>query len=341
MMKNELTTYVDEGTGYQIRQYTKGPEKNTKLYFTTENFTVDDQYFFFNKEVEEGKNELYRAHVESGDYELMADSSYTGFAMDRFENFGVMTKGDIVCRLDCEDKTITEIGALPKGGRITGHLTTSKDGTIVCSYKLASCIYALVVMDPQTGKSEVVFRSDYTLGHTQVCPTDSDTIFFIHETGGDALQRMWMFDRKSGAARPYYVEQEGEWITHEVWTADGENMIFMKLPHHVMMGSKDGHQFRPVACGEQLLHPGVSRDKKWFCADRISYWGNESPNQVYLINGETGAMKLLANTGTPMNGGHHLHPSFNRKGDKILFNRPVDGQNAQVCLIDLAQVERP
>ena len=118
-------------------------------------------------------------------------------------------------------------------------------------------------------------------------------------------------------------------------------MIYKKLPHHVMMGSKDGHQFRPVAYGEQLLHPGVSRDKNWFCADRISYWGNESPNQVYLINGETGAMKVLANTGTPMNGGHHLHPSFNRKGDKILFNRPMDGQNAQVCLIDLAQVERP
>ena len=67
-MKNEWKTYLDEGTGYEIRQYTMGPEKNTKLYFTTENFTVDDQYFFFNKEVEEKKNELYRAHVESGHY---------------------------------------------------------------------------------------------------------------------------------------------------------------------------------------------------------------------------------------------------------------------------------
>ena len=152
-MKNEMRTYVDEGTGYEIRQYTSGPEKNTKLYFTTENFTVDDQYFFFNKEVGEKENELYRAHVESGEYERMADSTYTGFAMDRFENYGVMTKGDVVCRLDCDDKTITEIGALPKGGRITGHLTTSKDGTIVCSYKLASCIYALVVMDPHTEKA--------------------------------------------------------------------------------------------------------------------------------------------------------------------------------------------
>ena len=114
-MKNELRTYVDEGTGYVIRQYTAGPEKNTKLYFTTENFTVDDQYFFFNKEVGEKKNELYRAHVESGDYELMADSSYTGFAMDRFENYGVMTKGDVVCRLDCDDKTITGDRRASKG----------------------------------------------------------------------------------------------------------------------------------------------------------------------------------------------------------------------------------
>lgn len=261
--------------------------------------------------------------------------------MDRFENYGVMTKGNIVCRYECDTDQITEIGALPEGGNITGHLTISRSGLIVCGYKQRNCIYALVIMDQKTGKSEVVYQSDYNLGHTQVCPTDDNFIFFVHETGGDALQRMWLFDRKASVARPYYVEMENEWITHEVWTADGENIVFMKLPCFMMMGTKDGHSFRVVAKEDQLLHPGVSHDSKWFCADRIGYLGVESPNLVYLFNGETGNPLVLASTDTPGTGADHLHPSFNRKGDMILFNRPFDNGTTQVCLIDLNQVERP
>lgn len=345
---NHLTKYQDSTTGYEIRQYTVGPERNTKLYFTTENFTTDDRYFFFNKqipagkdEVYQGKGELYKAEVESGELKLVVGEKYTGFAMDRFENYGVMTRENIVCRYDCEDDKVTELGALPAGGRITGHLTTCRSGLIVCSYHQRNCIFALVTLDPKTGKSEVVYQSDYHLGHTQVCPTDDNTIFFIHETNGDALQRMWLFDVKTSTARPYYVEEEGEWITHEVWTADGENIVFMKLPSYIMMGTKDGHHFRVVAKGEQLLHPCVSRDKKWFCADRIGYLGVESPNLVYLVNGETGKSIAVASTDAPKNGADHLHPSFNRKGDMILFNRPIDNGSTQVCLIDLNQMNRP
>lgn len=340
-------TYRDAVTGYEIRQYTQGPERNTKLYFTTENFTVDDRFFFCNRQIPEenevyqGKGELYKVEVETGEMKMVAGSDYRGFAMDRFENYGVMTKGNIVCRYECDTDQITEIGALPEGGNITGHLTISRSGLIVCGYKQRNCIYALVIMDQKTGKSEVVYQSDYNLGHTQVCPTDDNFIFFVHETGGDALQRMWLFDRKASVARPYYVEMENEWITHEVWTADGENIVFMKLPCFMMMGTKDGHSFRVVAKEDQLLHPGVSHDSKWFCADRIGYLGVESPNLVYLFNGETGNPLVLASTDTPGTGADHLHPSFNRKGDMILFNRPFDNGTTQVCLIDLNQVERP
>jgi oligogalacturonide lyase len=347
-MRN-FTTYRDSVTGYEIRQYTQGQERNTKLYFTTENFTTDDRYFFFNQqipsglknEVYQGTGDLYKAEVESGELKLVAGSEYSGFAMDRFENYGVMTKGNVVCRYECDSDKIIELGALPPGGHITGHLTTSKSGKIVCSYKQKNCIYALVTLDPQTGKSEVVYQSDYNLGHAQVCPTDENTIFFIHETGGDALQRMWLFDVTTSTARPYYVESEGDWITHEVWTADGENIVFMKLPSYLMMGTKDGQNFRIVTKEDQLLHPGISRDSKWFCADRIGYLGVESPNLVYLVNGETGNSLVLANTDTPRSGADHLHPSFNRKGDMILFNRPFENGSTQVCLIDLNQVERP
>lgn len=338
---NELTTYRDEATGYTIRQYTKGPERNTKLYFTTENFTTDDQYFFFNKGASSDLNSgLCMAHVESGEYEVVAGEEYSRFAMDRFENYGVMARGNIVCRFDCGDRKITELGALPEGCKITGHLTTANDGTVVCSIQQKSCIYALVTLDPKTGKSEIVYQSDYHLGHTQVCPSDSNLIFYIHETGGDALQRTWMFDVAHRMARPYYVEHPNEWITHEVWSADGSKMLFMKLPN-IMVGDKDGRHFDQLAQGVHYLHPCFSRDMQWVCADQTSYWGMTVPDGVFLINAKSGSAVQLAQTGAPQTGADHAHPSFNRRGDMVLFSRPFTGGYAQVALIDLSQVERP
>ena len=60
-----------------------------------------------------------------------------------------------------------------------------------------------------------------------------------------------------------------------------------------------------------------------------------------LINRETGCVKDLAVTNKCKTGGDHQHPSFNRKGDQILFSAPDENGIAQVCLIDLHQVERP
>ena len=341
---NELREYRDAATGYTIRQYTQGPGRNAKLYFTTENFTTDDKYFFFNRQTGDGPlptGELYRAEVETGELTRVAGSEYRGFSMDRFENYGVLCRDNIVCRLHCDTGDITEIGELPTGGNVTGHLTTANTGRIACSFHQYNKIYALVILDPKTGQSEVVYESDYHLGHAQICPTDENLIFYIHETTGDALQRTWVYDIKARMARPYYVEHANEWITHEVWSADGSMMAFMKLPGKILIGDKDGRCFRQAAESTQLLHPCISRDNKWLCADRISYLGVDVQAGIVLANLETGAVMDLAQTGAPKTGADHQHPSFDRSGNRILFSNPDAQGDAQVCLIDLHQVTRP
>ncbi len=85
-----MIQYQDAVTGYRIRRYTEGPERNAKLYFTCENFSVDDRYFFFMKQQLEGKNDggCYRADVETGRIEQVTDYSFRGFATDREKNIG-------------------------------------------------------------------------------------------------------------------------------------------------------------------------------------------------------------------------------------------------------------
>ena len=88
-----MELYRDPVTGYEIRRYTEGPERNAKLYFTCENFSTDDKYFFFMKQqMSDGSKELsggcYRANVETGELERVTDNTYRGFATDREKIIG-------------------------------------------------------------------------------------------------------------------------------------------------------------------------------------------------------------------------------------------------------------
>ncbi|MBQ6564785.1 MAG: hypothetical protein IJL88_12785 [Clostridia bacterium] len=349
-----MITYRDPVTGYEINRYTEGPERNSKLYFTCENFSTDDRYFFFMKQELPGKQDggCYRADVRTGELTRITDNRFRGFATDREKNIGYTCQNETeVYAVDLETAKMEKIGDLPKGGQITGHLTASNTGRIACSYHLATKLYALVIMDP--GKeAQIVYESDYRLGHAQICPTDENLIFYIHETEGDAFQRTWMFDIPDRYVRPYYVEHPHEWITHEVWSADGSEMALMKLDPcgfvngeqgethmgRILIGDKDGHHFDVAASCEQLLHPCLSRDGKWLCADRISYLGKTIQEGVVLIERATKKSRLIATTGSCKTGADHQHPSFNRRGDKILFSNPDENGNAQVCVIDLQQV---
>lgn len=350
-----MDNYRDTVTGYEIRRYASGPERNAKLYFTCENFSADDRYFFFMKNSPEGRDgggSCYRAEVETGVIDQITDASFSYFATDREKNIGYTCRnGYEVYTIDLATKEKTHIGNLPVGGDITGHLTAASSGRIACSYHLANKYYGLVILDP--GKeAEIVYQTDYRLGHAQICPTDENLIFYVHETEGDAFQRSWMFDVKERYARPYYVEHPNEWITHEVWAADGTELALMKLDPpgfvdgekgevhtgNIIIGDKDGRHFDIVAGSEQLLHPCISRDHKWLCADRISYLGTTVQEGIILIERATGRSKMIASTGHCRTGADHQHPSFNRRGDQILFSNPDKNGTAQVCLIDLHQV---
>ena len=346
-----MILYRDPVTGYQICRYTDGPERNAKLYFTCENFSTDDRYFFFMKQQLPGREDggCYRACVESGELTRITDNSYRGFATDREKNIGYTCRHETeVYAVDLTTAEMTCVGRLPSGGQITGHLTAADTGRIACSYHLANKLYALVILDPGR-EAEVVYRSDYRLGHAQICPADENLIFFIHETEGDAFQRTWMFDVRERYVRPYYVEHPNEWITHEVWASDGSEMAMMKLdppgfaedrPHtgSIIIGDRDGRHFDVAASETQLLHPCISRDHRWLCADRISYLGTSIQEGVVLIERATGKAKLIASTGNCRTGADHQHPSFNRRGDQILFSNPDKEGNAQVCIIGLQQV---
>jgi len=333
---NELFEYKDGETGYVIKQFTKSEGRSSKFYFTTESFTSDDKYFFYSRSDGE-KSVVFRVEYASGHQELALNEEYSRLGMDYNRDCAYVRKGDSVYRFDTLSGKISEIGVLPPG-RCTGHFSASKSGIVWTSYQLENKIYALVALDPKKGESEVVWKDDHVLGHCQACPGDDESVMYIHETTGDALQRIWMFDYTSRRVRPYYVEKEGDWITHEVWMADGDYLYFMRYPHQIMRWTMDGHNFKVMAESTQYLHCAPDRSGKWIVADRITgvYMGWK--NQIALVNAETGKEEVLANLAEPNTGAEHPHPSFNRAGNVVLFNSPIEKGFCNVCSIELDQV---
>ena len=57
-----------------------------------------------------------------------------------------------------------------------------------------------------------------------------------------------------------------------------------------------------------------------------------------LFERATGKGKMVATTNTNGGSPDHQHPSFNRRGDMILFSNPNANGIAQVSTIDLKQV---
>jgi oligogalacturonide lyase len=274
----------------------------------------------------------------TGKRELAFGPEYTNMCLDYNHPHAYMRKDDSLYRMETQTGIITEVATFPPG-KCNGHLSVSKSGLVWCTYHQANKIYALVMLDPSTGKSEVVFQDDHFLNHCQACPGDDETVMYVHETYGDALQRIWMYDHKTRRVRPYYVEKEGDWITHEVWKADGEYLYFIKYPHSIMRGTRDGHSFVEVARSNQFLHAAPDRSGKWLVADRITGVHLGTTNQITLVNAETGEEEVLAYLDEPSSGAEHPHPSFNRRGDVVLFNKPIANGKCNVCTIDLNQVK--
>jgi len=338
---NELFEFKDPVTGYVIKQFTNNKERASKFYFTTESFTSDGKYFFYRRE-EDGKGRTYRVEYATGNQEMFLDEEYTNFGMDYHNDHAYAKKGDSIYRIETLTGKTTEVGTFPRG-RCTGHLSVSKSGLVWSSFQQANKIYALVVLDPAKGTGEVVWQDDHILGHCQACPGDDESVMYIHETTGDALQRIWMFDYPTRRTRPYYVEKEGDWITHEVWSADGDYLYFHSYPHHIMRGTRDGHNFKIMAESEQFLHSAPDRSQKWISADRTSFGNDGRKNNVILINAETGKQEILAELARPRTGAEHMHPSFDRspEGKIVLFNSPVEDGFCNVCAIELDQVKKP
>lgn len=323
----------DPLTGLEVCYVTDWSEPSRKTYFTNEAWRSDNQAIVFLSERGGTESTPVRVWMAvDGEFVLLTAGEgwdAASFGMDRARDVGYITRGQEIWQIDLHTGEAEPLAHLPFEGRATGHLSCSRSGRIVGGYRLRRGYYVLAATELD-GSSKILMRSDTPLGHVQACPGDDKTIFYVHETGGDAVQRTWLYDMELGEYRPYYIEDEDDWITHETWDHSGDFVYFIKHPHAILRGDREGKHFEPVVEGD-YHHCAPSPTGKWIVADRT--WTGE----ILLIDAIHHRVFTIAAGQGATRGEDHCHPSFNRRGDEVLFTAPCGG-NPQVAFIDLKQL---
>jgi len=324
----------DPQTGLEVCYLTDWDEPSRKTYFSNESWTSDDRAVIFLSERGGTDTTPQRVWMAiDGEYVLLTEGEgwhAASFGISRSEDVGYAVRDGQIWRMDLRSGKTSPFAALPFQGQPTGHLTCTRSGHVVGGYRLKRGYYVLAITD-ERGETQTLMRSDTPLGHVQACPADDRTVFYVHETGGDAVQRTWLYDIELRETRPFFVEAEDDWITHETWDFHGQYITFIRDPHAIMRGDRTGQSFETVVEGE-FHHCAPSPTDRWIIADRTR------TGEILLVEVGTKQVQTLAVGHRATRGEDHCHPSFNRKGTKVLFTAPMNGR-PQVALIDLEQIE--
>lgn len=202
----------------------------------------------------------------------------------------------------------------------------------------------LVRVEVAGGAVRTVFQTPFLMGHVQSNPWVSGEVVFCHETGGDAPQRMFIFDEGS-AYRPLYVETPDEWITHEAVVTRDE-VIFAVMGHLPRLRKKPtglavinlrSDEMKIIGqcdVGDGFWHVNGSPDGRWAAGDDFD--GN-----VHLIDRRSGELVTLT-TGHVMKP-DHAHPTFSPDSRRILFQSGLlsGGRNLNLMTVSVDALRRP
>jgi Tol biopolymer transport system component len=277
---------------------------------------------------------------------------------------------------------IRTLAELP-GDHVTGFTHVSDDNTRLCVPTIHESAFTdiraidatvqrlglnghLRVFDTQSGAQ--LHDIDVERGwvtHVQFRPGDANQILFNHEWPADCgIRRVWLWDgaqirrlRDEGPNLEGEHRRRADWVCHEVWTRDGEWVIY----HGTYGGNNVGRSFvgrvRPDG-SERTEVPFDPRFRRYGHFTLASGDNLLVSDGYYEAQGEAGDAGDPALTGRPGGGewisllnvrwergtiewhplcrhasswtsqDAHPHPVFSHAGDEILFTSDIEGNRA-------------
>ncbi len=219
-----------------------------------------------------------------------------------------------------------------------GNLHLSGDGSLLVTGVSHGSRRAIATIRTDGTGSEAVYTPPRAVGHIQFCPIDNDLILY----SSDIDQRMWLINRNDLGERPLYLHDATEWITHESWLGETEQIIFTYWPYALKMIHKDGEKASIVApfnawhasarrdgslivcdttcpdIGLQLIHPATG-EHRTLCYPKSSNggtrWAYNTPEAGTVTEETYGPQST------------HPHPCFTHDGTKVVYTSDCTGHS--------------
>ncbi len=305
-------------------------------YFHQRVFTPDSQRFVCYGEFD-GNNEAVLIEIETGDAWRLTEGGahvHTGDLEPGGRRFYFVRDG-VVFSVDMETGEESAHFPLPTDGgyECLSMVHFNADGTRIAvganrehaSGVKQGCVFAI---DVAIGDSRIIIERPFQIGHVQWSTVDPDLVMYCHETGGSSPQRIWLA-RTAGKHPGALFDRPGHpWVTHETFTGDGGEVVFIRHPDGIGIIRPDNSRFEPIDA-PGAWHPGPNRDASVIVHDTHK-------GEVRLHWRETGRSVLLS-TDELATANNHPHPRFSPDERSVIWtsNREAPSRPAVADVSDL------
>ncbi|MBI1923716.1 PD40 domain-containing protein, partial [Candidatus Poribacteria bacterium] len=241
---SELREFEDSRTGAHIYQLTNHASINHNLYFLTPSFTPDQKRVVFTS-YRSGKPNFYQLKFPDGDIVQLTDADgvhgYSGIiSKEGSELF--YTQGDTIKGIHLESFEERTLERFEGGG--LGECSLSNDGKcIVTAMKREGVSHIAVTATGGSGGRVIHTSENQTIIHPQFHPKHPDLIAY----SGDPAPRMWTVKRDGSENRTLYRHGNDEFLVHETFLGDRDEMIVTHWPYALRRISLDTLEMKTIA----------------------------------------------------------------------------------------------
>ena len=202
-----------------------------------------------------------------------------------------------------------------------------------------------LLINLETGEAEIAFTKKFVppfqiANHGMICPTDHNLIYFAHEGTTEYItNRMWIYDKKSNRTRNITKQMMtedgdlGECFGHEMWSADGKGLYFVKYPQSPIKPA--GICYVDLETGEKEVlfseyaywHVSTSKDGKYLLGDTMRgvYDGTDF-SEVVLMDIEKNTEEIIDVVHSTGKHPCHPHPSISPDSKVVVYTAFEDGK---------------
>lgn len=252
----------DARTGAEIVRLTSAVAIHHTPYFAQAAMLADEDTVVFVSNRGDGWD-VFRASMAGACITQMTaggDVNAFSVATDPVHGRLYYTAGAQVRALDID--TLREDVLADFGNASLGGCDVSPDGAQVLTVVRGIGDDTLVAVATDGSATNAFFSPPRDVGYAQFCPAEPHWVLYssgIH-------QRMWTVSTRGLKDRPLYLHDSRQWITHESFLGDTDEVLFTKWPRSLMAIRRNGESLREVA-GLNAWHASSSRDGRMIVAD--------------------------------------------------------------------------